>query len=100
MSTIIIYVVMTAIIIMLLGIIYCLIKKNGENKDQIWELKEQLYDAKKTAERLSDFVAKMQAIKADEKNVAEKIKDAKDDEEIYSIVNDIIAINNGRLQNG
>ena len=100
MSTIIIYVVMTAIIIMLLGIIYCLIKKIGENKDRIRELKEQLGDAKKTAERLSDFIAKMQNIKADEKNVADKIKDAKDDEEIYSIVNDIIAINNGRLQNG
>ena len=36
---------------------------------------------------------------AEEKEIAEKIKEAKTDEEVHNIINDIIALNNARVQN-
>ena len=100
MSTLTIILIMFAIIVMCGAVIYSLIKILQENKKEIQSLNNELNTARENVRQLSEYIKNSDKIRKEEKEIAEKIKEAKTDEEVHNIINDIIALNNSRVQNG
>ncbi len=98
MNTLTIILVMVAIIVTMGGIIYVLIRDRKAQKKEIQELKNEINSARENVKQLSDFIRNSDKIRKEEKQIAEKIKEAKTDEEVHNIINDIIALNNSRVQ--
>jgi predicted Holliday junction resolvase-like endonuclease len=90
---------MVAIIVIMGAVIYSLIKMLQKNKKEIQSLNNELNSARENVKQLSDFIRNSDKIRKEEKEIAEKIKEAKTDEEVHNIINDIIALNNSRVQN-
>jgi predicted Holliday junction resolvase-like endonuclease len=99
MNTVTIILVMLAIIVMCGAVIYSLIKMIQKNKKEIQSLNNELNSARENVKQLTDFIRNSDKIRKEEKEIAEKIKEAKTDEEVHNIINDIIALNNNRVQN-
>ena len=99
MNTLTIILAMLAIIVTMGGIIYVLVKRSKEQKKEIKALQNEINSAKENVRQLSDYIKNSDKIRKEEKEIAEKIKQAKTDEEVHSIINDIIALNNSRVQN-
>ena len=99
MNTITIILVMLAIIVMCGAVIYSLIKMVQAKKKEINELKTEINSAHENVRQLTDYIKNCDKIRKEEKEIAEKIKEAKTDEEVHNIINDIIALNNSRVQN-
>ena len=99
MNTVTIILVMLAIIVIMGGIIYALIRDRKAQKKEIQELKNEIISAMENVKQLTDFIRNSDKIRKEEKEIAEKIKEAKTDEEVHNIINDIIALNNSRVQN-
>ena len=99
MNSLTIILVLVAIIIMCGAVIYALIKMVQKNKKEIQSLNNELNSARENVKQLSDFIRNSDKIRKEEKEIAEKIKEAKTDEEVHNIINDIIALNNSRVQN-
>ena len=98
MNTLTIILVMVAIIVMCGVVIYSLIKMLQKNKKEIQSLNNELNSARENVKQLTDFIRNSDKIRKEEKEIAEKIKEAKTDEEVHNIINDIIALNNARVQ--
>lgn len=90
--------VFLAIIVTMGGVIYVFARERKSLKEQVEKLESQLTYAKENVTQLSSYIDKLQKIKADEKSVTQKIKEAKSDEEVYSIIASIVADNNSRVQ--
>ena len=99
MNTVTIILVMLAIIVICGAVIYTLIKDRIKQKKEIQELKNEINSARENVKQLTDFIRNSDKIRKEEKEIAEKIKEAKTDEEVHNIINDIIALNNSRVQN-
>jgi biopolymer transport protein ExbB/TolQ len=99
MNTLTIILVMLAIIVIMGGVIYALIRDRKAQKKEIQELKNEIISARENVKQLTDFIRNSDKIRKEEKEIAEKIKEAKTDEEVHNIINDIIALNNNRVQN-
>ena len=99
MNTVTIILVMLAIIVIMGGVIYALIRDRKAQKKEIQELKNEINSARENVKQLTDFIRNSDKIRKEEKEIAEKIKEAKTDEEVHNIINDIIALNNNRVQN-
>lgn len=99
MNTLTIILVMVAIIAMCGAVIYSLIKIIKGNKKEIQSLNNELNSARENVRQLSEYIKNSDKIRKEEKEIAEKIKEAKTDEEVHNIINDIIALNNSRVQN-
>ena len=99
MNTLTIILIMLAIIVIMGGVIYALIRDRKAQKKEIQELKNEVISASENVKQLTDFIRNSDKIRKEEKEIAEKIKEAKTDEEVHSIINDIIALNNNRVQN-
>lgn len=99
MNTLIIILIMLAIIVIMGGVIYALIRDRKAQKKEIQELKNEVISASENVKQLTDFIRNSDKIRKEEKEIAEKIKEAKTDEEVHNIINDIIALNNNRVQN-
>ena len=99
MNTLTIILVMVVIIVTMGGIIYVLIRDRKAQKKEIQELKNEINSARENVKQLSDFIRNSDKIRKEEKQIAEKIKEAKTDEEVHEIINSIIALNNSRVQN-
>ena len=91
--------VLIAVIVTLGGLIYVLAKSLKAKKKEIADLNSSLQSAKVNIEQLSKYIDKILKIKADEKSISQKIKEAENDEEVYNIIADIVGANNNRLQN-
>ena len=99
MNAITIILILSAVIVTSFAVIYVLIKQNRANKKEIQELKNEIHSAHENVKQLSNYIRNADKIRKEEKEIAEKIKDAKTDEEVHNIINDIIALNNSRVQN-
>ena len=99
MNTVTIILVMFAIIVIMGSVIYALIRDIKAQKKEIQELKNEVISARENVKQLTDFIRNSDKIRKEEKQIAEKIKEAKTDEEVHNIINDIIALNNSRVQN-
>ena len=98
MNTLTIILVMLAIIVIMGGIIYALIRDRKAQKKEIQSLNNELNSARENVRQLSEYIKNSDKIRKEEKEIAEKIKEAKTDEEVHNIINDIIALNNARVQ--
>ena len=99
MNSITILLVLFALIVIMVAIIYVLFKQNRSNKNEIKSLQTEINSAHENVKQLTDYIRNADKIRKEEKQITEKIKEAKTDEEIFAIVNNIIAINNSRVQN-
>ena len=99
MDMITVILVFIAIVAIMGGVIYCLIRDRKKQKDEIKGLKNIINSEKKNLEQLSEYITKLDNIRKDEKDLAEKIKESKTDEELQKIISDIVALNNDRVQN-
>ena len=99
MNTVTVILVLLAVIAIMGGIIYVLIKDLQARKKENQNLNNRLESARINIEQLSAFVDKLLEIKTDEKSVSQKIKEAKNDEEVFNIIADIVGTNNNRVQN-
>jgi len=88
-----------AIVAILALVIYALVKKIQSLKLENTKLNTALSSAKENVSQLVDYIENVQKIKIAEKSTADKIKEAKTDEEVYDIVSSIIKSNNSKLQN-
>lgn len=99
MNKVIFYLVILACFVTLIGIIYALIRDIKKLKEENRLLESKLSSARCNVEQLTKYIQNTDRIRKDEKKMAEKIEDAKTDEEVHVIINDIIALNNSRVQN-
>ena len=99
MNTLTIILAMLAIIVICGAVIYSLIKMLQKNKKKIQALNNELNSARENVRQLSEYIKNSDKIRKEEKEIAEKIKEAKTDEEVHNIINSIIALNNSRVQN-
>ena len=90
--------VLLAIIVTMAGVIYALIKSNKANKKELAETKNRLESARVNIEQLSKYIDDILKIKADEKSISQKIKEAESDEEVFNIIANIVGTNNNRVQ--
>ena len=97
--TVMFILVLFAIIVTMGAVIYVLIKQNRANKKEVQALKSELSSAHENVVQLTDYIRNCDKIRKEEKQIAEKIKEAKTDEEVHEIISDIIALNNSRVQN-
>jgi len=79
------------------GIVDSLFRKNKELKTENEKLKNDT--AKKTSEQMKVYIDNATSIKAEKKEIIKKLRESKNEEEVYGIINDIVASNNSRLQN-
>lgn len=99
MNKVIFYLVILVCSVTLIGIIYALIRDIKKLKEENSLLESKLSSARSNVEQLAKYIQNTDRIRKDEKKMAEKIEDAKTDEEVHDIINDIIALNNSRVQN-
>lgn len=97
MTTLILVVI--AIIVTMGAVIYALIRDRIAQKKEIQSLKNEINSAHENVKQLSEYIKNADKIRKEEKEYAEKIKEAKTDEEVHNIIADIIALNNNRVQN-
>lgn len=99
MNTLIVILALVAVIIIMGGIIYVLAKDKKAKKKEIEQLKDKLESASENLYAMKNYIERILAIKSDTQTTVEKIKEAKTDEEVLSILADIISANNNRVQN-
>ena len=83
----------------MIGVITVLIRNVKKLKEENRQLNCRLNTARNNVEQLTNYIINTDRIRKEEKKIAEEIKDAKTDEEVHSIINNIIALNNSRVQN-
>ena len=88
------------IIICLVTLLFGIIKKAIDQKNEIKDLKFEIQKQEKVVAAFMKYVDKIKEITTDEKNISQKINEAESDEEISNIVSAIIHANNNRVQNG
>lgn len=99
MSFVTVALILIAIIAIMGGVIFALIRDIKSLKKENAETKNRLESARANIEQLSKYIDDLLKIKSDEKSVSEKIKEAKSDEEVFNIIADIVGANNNRVQN-
>jgi hypothetical protein len=80
------------------GVIFALIRDIKSLKKENAETKNRLESARVNIEHLSKYIDDLLKIKSDEKSVSQKIKEAKNDEEVFNIIADVVGANNNRVQ--
>jgi prefoldin subunit 5 len=97
--TVTLILVLIAVIVTLGAVVYVLAKRIKEIKKEKSDLQNRLESARVNIEHLSKYIDDLLKIKSDEKSVSQKIKEAKNDEEVFNIIADIVGANNNRVQN-
>ena len=98
MSFVTVALILIAIIAIMGGVIFALIRDIKSLKKENEETKNRLKSARVNIEHLSKYIDDLLKIKSDEKSVSQKIKEAKNDEEVFNIIADIVGTNNNRVQ--
>ena len=99
MSKITFYLIILACFVTMIGIITALIRNIKKLKEENKQLNCKLDSARINVEQLAEYIKSADRVRKEEKKIAEEIKDAKTDEEVHSIISNIIALNNSRVQN-
>lgn len=97
--TVTVILILIAVVVTLGAVVYVLSKSLKARKKEIADLNARLQSAKTNIEQLSEYIDKLMKIKADEKSISQKIKEAENDEEVFNIIADIVGVNNNRVQN-
>lgn len=99
MNTLTVILTMLAIIVIMGAVIFALLKDRKLQKKEAEKLQDKLTSANENLYAMKHYIEQILAIKADTQTNVEKIKEAKTDEEVLSILSDIISANNNRVQN-
>ena len=99
MNMVMFYLVILACFVTLIGVIAALVRDIKALKETNKQLNCKLDSARINVEQLAEYIKNNDKIRKEEKKIAEEIKDAKTDEEVHSIISNIISLNNSRLQN-
>lgn len=99
MNKVTFYLLILACFVTMMGIITVLIRDIKKLKEENKQLNCKLDSARSNVEQLVEYIKSNDKIRKEEKKIAEEIKDAKTDEEVHSIISNIIALNNSRVQN-
>lgn len=99
MNTVTIILIIAAVIFIDAFVIYALARDKKKLKADNEILEQRIIDVTANLNLMTSYISKILEIKAGEKSTAEKIKEAKTDEEVINILNDIISSNNSKLQN-
>jgi predicted Holliday junction resolvase-like endonuclease len=99
MSKVTFYLIILACFVTMIGVITALIRNIKKLKEENKQLNCKLDSARSNVEQLAEYIKSNDKIRKEEKKIAEEIKDAKTDEEVHSIISNIIALNNSRVQN-
>jgi len=99
MNKIIFYLLILACFVIMMGVITALIRDIKKLKEENRQLNCKLDTARNNVEQLTNYITNTDRIRKEEKKIAEEIKDAKTDEEVHSIISNIISLNNSRVQN-
>lgn len=99
MSKITFYLTILACFVTMIGIITALIRDIKKLKEEKKLLESNLLNARTNVAELAKFIKNADRIHKDEKVFAEEIEDAKSDEDVHKIINDIIFLNNTRVRN-
>ena len=99
MSKITFYLIILACFVTMIGVITALIRDIKKLRDENKQLNCKLYTARNNVEQLTNYIKSADRVRKEEKKIAEEIKDAKTDEEVHSIISNIIDLNNSRVQN-
>lgn len=84
--------------VIVFGVIDALYRKIKELKKTIADLNHDLAVARVNVKQMAIFIDKMTAIKSERTEIEQRLKDAKNDEEVYEIISDIVSANNSRVQ--
>lgn len=84
--------------VIVFGVVDALYRKNKELKKTIADLNHDLAVARVNVKQMAIFIDKMTAIKSERTEIEQRLKDAKNDEEVYEIISDIVSANNSRVQ--
>lgn len=84
--------------VIVFGVIDVLYRKNKELKKTIADLNHDLAVARVNVKQMAIFIDKLTAIKSERTEIEQRLKDAKNDEEVYEIISDIVSANNSRVQ--
>ena len=87
-----------AVIVILILVLVIIIKTMSSLKKENKRLEGELESAKTNIAYLYRNAEEVAKIEKDEKKVSEEINNAKSDEEIFNIVNTVIAANNSRVR--
>lgn len=99
MNKIVFNLLILACFVTMIGVIYVLVRDIKKLKQENILLESKLSSARSNVEQLTEYIKSTDRIRKEEKKIAEEIKDAKTDEEVHSIISNIIALNNSRVQN-
>ena len=99
MSKITFYLIILACFVTMIGVITALIRDIKKLKEENKQLNCKIDYARIKVAQLAEYIKNNDKIRKEEKKIAEEIKDAKSDEEVHSIISNIIALNNSRVQN-
>jgi FtsZ-binding cell division protein ZapB len=99
MSKVTFYLIILACFVTMIGVITALIRNIKKLKEENKQLNCKHDSARSNVEQLAEYIKSNDKIRKEEKKIAEEIKDAKTYEEVYSIISNIIALNNSRVQN-
>ena len=97
MSKITFYLTILVCFVTMIGIITALIRDIKKLKEENKQLNCKLDSARTNVEQLAEYIKSNDKIRKEEKKIAEEIKDAKTDEEVHSIISNIISLNNSRV---
>ena len=98
MNNIVIILALIAIIIILIWVIFSLKNELKEKEKRIENLKAETEKEHYNLEKMLEYFDKILEVANDEKKTEQKIDNAKTDEELFSIVSDIVNANNRRVQ--
>lgn len=87
-----------AVIVILIQILVIIFKTLSSLKKENKRLEGELEQAKTNIAYLYRNAKEIAKIEKDEKKVSEEIRNAKSDEEIFNVVNTVIAANNSRVR--
>lgn len=98
MSILIPWLVCVALLVILAFVVYVAIKTSKAQKKKIKALTARLESQKIIAENLVMHAEELSKIKGDKEEVAQKINEAKSDEEVNQIISNLVHANNNRVR--
>ena len=98
MSGITPWLVCAALLVILASVVCVAIKALKSNKNEIKRLTAELEAQKRVSEELCQYAKEIAKINGDKDSVAQKIKEAKNDEEVLAVIAGLVSTNNNRVR--
>ena len=98
MNIVLPWLIIIALVVTLISVVYVALKDRKTATAEIKRLTSELEGQKKINTELLNYTKEMAKIKSDKDSVAEKIDEAKNDEEVMAIIAGLVSANNDRVR--